>query len=66
MRVLPLIVGLLLMNIDVCAEQADSLHHYNYSLQVMPGRLVALDQYAERWIKKTPNLSLAAEIGRVA
>lgn len=66
MRVLPLIVGLLLMSTDVCAERADSLHHYNYSLQVMPGRLVALDQYAERWIKKTPNLSLAAEIGRVA
>ena len=66
MRGLPLIVGLFLMSTDVCAERADSLHHYNYSLQVMPGRLVALDQYAERWIKKTPNLSLAAEVGRVA
>lgn len=48
------------------ASEIDTLQHYNYSLQVMPGKLLAIDKYCKRWIKKTPNLSVAVEIGRVA
>ena len=60
------IFALLIFSTTVQAAETDSLHHYNYSLHVMPGKILALDKYAAKWIRETNNLSIAAEIGRVA
>lgn len=66
MRLLNAIFALLIISTTVQATETDSLHHYNYSLHVMPGKILALDKYAAKWIRETNNLSIAAEIGRVA
>ena len=66
MRLLNAIFALLILSTTVQAGETDSLHHYNYSLHVMPGKILALDKYAAKWIRETNNLSIAAEIGRVA
>lgn len=48
------------------AENTDSLSRRGYSLHVMPGKVVALDQYAKMWMKHTPNFSVAAEMEHVS
>lgn len=66
MKLVNIVIVLLLLSLSVKASTIDSLGHYNYTLQVMPGKLLALDPYAKRWVKTTPNLSVAMGIGYVA
>lgn len=40
----------------------DSLPHWGASLGVLPGRVVALDDYTKKWLHQNANLTLKAEL----
>lgn len=53
---------LFIFSLPIHAEKLDSLNHWGYTFHLMPGKIVAIDKYSAKWIKKTPNFSIAAEL----